>query len=137
MDENRYADGINLRYRFGDDNRVSQAEIATYLDTRPCSVLEMMLALAIRCEESIMSDPEIGDRTGQWFWNMIVSLHLGTMNDRRFDLAYTQQAVARFLNRAYKPNGEGGLFTLEHCRYDLREVEIWYQAMWYLDTYFE
>lgn len=51
--------------------------IASYLDNRPCSVLEMIIALAIRLEEHIMDDPDIGNRTGQWFWDMIVSLGLG------------------------------------------------------------
>ena len=41
----------------------------------------MMIALAIRCEEHIMDDPDAGDRTGQWFWSMLVSLGLGSMDE--------------------------------------------------------
>ena len=63
MDGNRFDDGVNLRYRFADECRYSGRLVAKYLDTRPCSVLEMLLALAIRLEEHIMSDPERGDRT--------------------------------------------------------------------------
>lgn len=132
MDGNRYEDGVNLRYRFGYKYGVSNAEIADCLDTRPCSVLEMMIALSIRLEEHIMDDPDIGDRTGQWFWDMIVNLGLGSMDDSKFDKAYAIDVIRRFLNRDYGRDGKGGLFTIEHYRYDMRDVEIWYQANWYL-----
>lgn len=125
-DENRADDGLNLRYRFMDN-----ADL--YL-TEPCSVLEMMIALTIRCEESIMDDPQVGDRTRQWFWSMIKSLGLNEMTDDRFDRRYTNYVVNRFLDREYEPNGEGGLFTIKNCEYDLRNVEIWYQLCWYLDS---
>lgn len=133
MDSNREADGINLRYRFGYENSYDEYIIVNYLNNQPCSVLEMMIALAIRCEEGIMSDPDIGDRTCQWFWGMITNLGLRGMNDINYDEYYVDQVIERFLNRDYKKNGEGGLFTVKHPRHDLREVEIWYQMCWYLD----
>ena len=71
MDGNRAEDGIDLRYRFGREQLYSDAMVASCLDDRPCSILEMMIALAIRCEEHIMDDPDAGDRTGQWFWSML------------------------------------------------------------------
>lgn len=133
MDGNRYEDGTDLRYRFGYEHEYEGAMISEYLDDRPCSVLEMLIALAIRLEEHIMDDPDIGNRTGQWFWNMIINLGLGSMDDAKFDRNRAEKNIQRFLNRDYERNGKGGLFTVEHCRYDLRDVEIWYQACWYLD----
>ena len=109
------------------------AMIAAYLDDSPCSVLEMMTALAVRCEEHIMTDPDVGNRTGQWFWQMITNLGLGDMTDSKFDRKYVDLVIQRFLDRTYEPDGKGGLFTIEHCPYDLRTVEIWYQLCWYLD----
>ena len=134
LDGNRYEDGIDLRYRFGYKNSYEDPMITTYLDDRPCSVLEMLIALAIRSEEHIMDDPYEGDRMGQWFWNMIVNLGLGSMNDTKFDKAYVNRVITKFMNREYKRNGKGGLFTVEHCKYDLRSIEIWYQMCWYLDN---
>lgn len=134
LDGNRAEDGIDLRYRFGYERDYSDPMIASYLDDRPCSILEMMIALSIRCEEHIMENSDLGDRTGQWFWNMIVSLGLGSMTDARFDDEYVDEVVHRFLNREYERNGKGGLFTIEHCKKDLRSVEIWYQMCWYLNT---
>lgn len=133
MDSNREDDGIELRYRFGYENSYDNPLIASFLDNRACSVLEMMVALAIRCEEHIMSDPDVGNRTWKWFWNMIKNLGLESMTDDNFDNDYVEKVITCFLNREYKPNGEGGLFTVNHCKYDLRTVEIWYQMCWYLD----
>ena len=134
-DQNRAEDGIDLRYRFAITNNCEDPldVIMDDLDG-PCSVLEMMVALSMRCEESIMDDPDIGDRLGQWFWEMIVNLGLGSMLDNRFDKAYVDETIDRFLNREYEPNGKGGLFTIRNCDVDLRNVEIWNQLCWYLDS---
>lgn len=134
MDGNRAEDGINLRYRFGYENSYDDRLIAKELDIRPCSILEMMIALAIRCEEDIMDNPDFGDRTGQWFWNMIVSLGLGSETDDNFNSGDVNCIIYRFLRRKYDRDGKGGLFYIEHCEKDLRTVEIWYQMCLYMDT---
>lgn len=130
-DQNRASDGIALRRRFCHENNC--VDRIAYL-AGPCSVLEMLIALSIRCEESIMDDTRYGDRTTQWFWNMIVNLGLGGMVDALVDIEEVDEIIERFLNREYEPNGRGGLFTIDNCEEDLREVEIWYQLCWYLDS---
>lgn len=132
-DENRAKDGIDLRWRFSLDIGIDYEIVEEYL-SGPCTVLEMMVALAISCEESIMDDPQIGDRTGQWFWGMIVNLGLGSMMDTNFDKQYVDYVITRFLNREYEPDGKGGLFTIKNCDRDLRKFEIWYQLCWYIDS---
>lgn len=134
-DQNRAEDGVNLRYRYAITNGYEDSYdiILEYLDG-PCSVLEMMIALSVICEENIMDDPSVGDRTDQWFWGMITNLGLGSMVDSRFDKRFVDDTVSRFLNREYEPDGKGGLFTIRRCDRDLRTVEIWYQLCWYLDT---
>lgn len=131
MDENRAVDGTTLRYRFALSQ--DQEELADYLDG-PCSVLEMMVSLAIRCEENIMDDLEFGDRTTQWFWDMIVSLGLGSMSDARFDKRYVNEVLRRFLHREYEPDGRGGLFTIRNSRRDMRDIEIWLQMNEFLKS---
>lgn len=133
MDGNRAEDGTDLRYRFADENDYAYPIITAYLDDHACTVLEMMIALAIRCEEHIMEDPDVGNRTGQWFWNMIVSLGLGGMTDSRFDEDKADQIMEVFLNRRYSRNGKGGLFTVSNPRVDMRTIEIWYQMCMYLE----
>ena len=134
MDGNREEDGINLRYRFAYEKSIEDSIIAECIDNRPCSVLEMLIALAIRCEEHIMENPEYGDRTGQWFWIMIKNLGLEAMTDSIFSKNSVDLAIYKFLNRDYDRNGKGGLFTVENCRNDFRGMEIWYQMCWYLNS---
>lgn len=136
MDRNRAEDGVELRRRFVLDRGYDHIynSIMRALDG-PCSVLEMLIGLSVRCEENIMDDPSFGDRTGQWFWGMIVNLGLGAVLDERFDSRLVDERVNRFLNRAYEPNGRGGLFTIRNCDCDLRSVEIWRQLCWYLDDF--
>lgn len=133
MDGNRAADGVNLRYRFGSEKHYDYAMIATYLDDRECSVLEMMAALAIRCEEHIMEDYDLGNRTSKWFWTMIESLGLMPMSDEQFDENYFSACMERFMNREFDRDGRGGLFTVPNCRRDMRTTEIWYQMAAYLE----
>lgn len=134
MDGNRYEDGVDLRYRFGYLTGIDDAEIARYVDDKPCSVLEMMVALSLRIEENIMEDPESGDRTGEWFWEMLTNLGLDSMDNENFDADVAESVVRRLLEHRYSHDGEGGLFTIRHCKQDLRTAEIWYQANWYLNT---
>ena len=116
MDGNRAEDGIDLRYRFGRENHYSDSMIASYLDNTPCSILEMMIALSLRCEEHIMDNPD----------------GLGSMDDTEFDRDYVDMVLKRFLARDYQRNGRGGLFTVYDPRQDMRSMEIWYQLNCYL-----
>lgn len=127
-DSNRAGDGVALRYKFS-----NKREVLDVFGNHPCSVLEMLLGLAMRCE-TIMDDALKGDRTGQWFWGMITNLGLGSMIDERYDENYVEEVLECFLDRRYEPDGRGGLFTVRNCDRDLRDVEIWVQMCWYLDT---
>lgn len=131
LDRNRAVDGCYLRDRFIESR--NYIEYAEYL-YGPCSVLEMIIALALRCEETIMDDATKGNRTSQWFWRMITNLGLGSMIDAVYDPEYVENVIGRFLNREYESDGHGGLFIISNCDQDLRDVEIWIQAMWYLNS---
>lgn len=139
LDGNRAEDGESLRYNFAYEYErkyhCDSRLISEYLDDGPCSILEMMVALANRCEESIMDNLDLGNRTGQWFWGMIDSLGLTSMNDASFNENAVNDILERFLKREYTEDGEGGLFTIKNCKYDLRTVEIWEQMCWYLVDY--
>lgn len=122
-DDNREADGLALRSRYleerGDDSRI------IFKDS--CSILEMMVALAIRIEDSLMYDPDYGDRTPLWFWDMIKSLGLERFTDDKFDAAEVNHILSQFLSRDYSRDGKGGLFTVKSRSIDMRKTEIWYQ----------
>ena len=133
MDGNRYEDGINLRYRFADEKGYHYRFITTWIDDVPCSMLEMMVALSLRIEEDITGDPESGDRTDRWFKDMLKNSHLYNLDDNNYNEQVAGSIIRSIRDRRYSKNGDGGLFRLKHVRRDLRRVEIWYQAMWYID----
>lgn len=132
MDYNRFNDGVELRFRFGDENGFGKTSISCYLDTHPCSMLEMMCALSLRIEETIMSDPEIGDRTWIWFDEMLNSLGFINQTNYNFDYNLILSNINTFNRRQYESNGRGGLFTIDDPTVDVRDLEIWYQMNLYI-----
>lgn len=137
MDKNRAVDGISLRYNFAWNMNIGYEEIDISFDGLPCSVLEMMIALARKCEENIMLDADYGDRTGYWFWEMIQNMHLDWYTNDKFD-SDTDLASCEvdyildvMMFRLYSPNGNGGLFTVNNGK-DMRKEEIWCQLMGHL-----
>lgn len=132
LDKNRVSDGLTLRTEFNSlrripaGNKLSPDELS-----QPCTVLEALIALSVRIERDILCD-DIGDRTSVWFWTMMENMELDVMDERRYDEYYVNTVVDKFLNRHYGPNGEGGPFYIPYSMKDLREVELWMQAMWYI-----
>lgn len=129
-DSNRESDGIDLRYRFGYDTGRDQTEVAYYIDNRPCSLLEMMVALSIRMDDTV----DFERNPGRWFWAMIRSLGLHTYDNMHYDTYAVNNIIVIFEECEYDPEtGAGGLFILKNNHgAKLTEVEIWCQAMWHL-----
>lgn len=135
MDMNREMDGINLRHRFGYECNIPTEDINNILMDKDCTVLEVMVALAIKIEENVMYDPDKGNRTPLWFSTMIYSLHLVNLTNDYWDPDKYYDKIFTALNRRFAPNGDGGWFTLEQPIEDMRNVEMWYMAMWWLNEY--
>lgn len=135
MDGNREEDGINLRYRFGKECGYDDVTICSCLDNRPCSILEMMVALSLRCE-NIMEDLDIGMQVSRWFEIMLENLHLIWANDTRFIPEKVKECIDKFENRTYSRNGDGGLFKVDDPTVDMRILEIWSQMCVYLNEKF-
>lgn len=133
MDENRLKDGIDLRCEFARECRIPQIAIKLKMDNTSCSVLEVMVALAIRMETTIFDDPDKGDRTYVWFWDMVKALGLYHMDDDNFDYDETEEIIERFLKRQYDYDGRGSLFYIPEAESDMRDLEIWYQMCMYSD----
>lgn len=136
-DVNRAADGVDLRNRFIDEMKYDEK----YLDylRAPCSVLEMIIALAIRCEETIMYDTRYGNRYKQWFWSMLKNLQISQYTDEYFTNHINSEQnivshIYNFLDHNYRKDGLGGLFYIRDCEEDMRDIEIWTQMCWYLNN---
>ena len=135
LDANRASDGIGLRYQYAYEHGIAYSDVESTVRNGPCSMLEMMIALAIKCEE-MMSNSSAGDRTGQWFWLMIVNLGFAGMPDHSFDRTVANYILSRFFDNQYSPDGHGGLFVIERCSTDLRTVDIFTQMYWYINASF-
>ena len=128
-DENRASDGENLRWYYVDDGGSD-----TILKWKqPCTVLEMIISLAMHMDD-IVGDTDGGLDIKHFFWLMLDNLDLGWMTDDKYEKAYVYGKVSMFLNRDYEPDGEGNIIHIPDCKDDLRDVEIWWQMCWYLDS---
>ena len=134
-DADRAGDGMELRWRFAcETGRERLHEYVKECLAGPCNLLEMLVALSSRCEETIMDDPRIGNRPAQWFLGMLRSLGLSGFTDDRFDRHKIDRILSVFESRTYRSNGEGGLFTIRNCSEDMRCLTIWKQLCLYLDS---
>ena len=130
-DDNRASDGQSLRVLYEDETGLACEK------NGPCSVLEMMVALAIQCENDIMYDPDEGDRTDVWFWEMMANLGLDQLDNTRYNEAKAKRILYILNARAYGTDGYGGPFYIKNFDGDMREIELWYQLNYWLDECFE
>lgn len=134
-DDNRAMDGIQLRETFFKETGVSVVN-----SDRPCSFLEMLIALAIRMNFEENVDPQFG--VGVWFWRMMENVGLDEFNDDMYTSAQDARdlvdgIVDNITYRNYNQNGAGGLFPLQHMNHqeDQRNVELWYQMQtWMIEN---
>lgn len=124
MDTNREADALELREKF---------DIAWARNYhKPISVLEVMYALAYRLNDSLLWNPDYGDRTALWFWTMVDNLEFDIMDDDNYDDDFVEIRLDIILGRQYDEDGIGSLFPIPGWNRDARELDIWYQMQAFL-----
>lgn len=129
-DDNRCKDGEDLRVRFMDhyESHVQP------LYGRPCTLFEMLIALAYRINEIMIGEPfELS--VSECFWLFIQNLDLEWYEDSPLYSKYAEKIeenIKKFLERRYTYNGHGGIFPLKKVKRDQRTTEIWYQMSDYL-----
>lgn len=117
LDENRAAGGLNLRGKFAYENGINIQDVGV----GPCSILEMLIALADRMVEILTMD--IGD----WFWDLMRNLGLDRFDDAHFDEGGINYILNVWLDRHYDEHGNGSLFPLREYPGDCRNLDIWGQ----------
>ena len=127
MDENRAIDGLELRSDF-------EYETGEYLDKSSgllprCTFFEMLAALSIRCENQLMRNLSIGDRTSRWFFEFLDNLGVdGRMTN--------EKDIRRIIDETM--SGEKSMFQLKKNRgINQNNEEIWKQMSAYInENYF-
>lgn len=100
LDKNRAQDGIDLRCLYANLYHLSIDEYNVIFGEEPCSVLEMLVAFAIRIENDFMASAE-GDRTSVWFEMMIGNLF--GVDDLKNNRGKIDHALLAFFNHEISP----------------------------------
>ena len=123
-DINRAEDGKELRFEFIFEN--GEYADDSWVD-EPCSVLEMLIALARRVRNDIMPDYDI--EIDDWFWQFVSNLGLDDYDDRHFYEVEVDEICENFLTR----NGKNVLFFCgNRTKKEILRMEIWYQMQFWL-----
>lgn len=130
MDNSRIRDGLDLRYVYL-DNKTSSLPFNTRFPV-DVSVLEVLIALALKCENQIMYDPDMGNRVPVWFWMFLDNLGLLYFTDSEWNADLVSRTIFTWLNRDYDHTGQGGLFPLRESYEDQRNVHLWNQLNAYI-----
>ena len=136
-DANRARDGIALRDRFEDESGEH-----LYMN-RGCSMLEMMVALAVRMEDDILFDPDFGDRTAVWFWDMMEDSGLIFYDLDHFSVPLGQKCPKKWSKNPLKNFDYGTLFRSKSGQNGPKVVSLWYKMnekvkeMLNLDQFYE
>lgn len=129
-DSNRASDGLYLRKMYS-----RETGMPLNID-EGCSVLEMFIAMCKRCEDELMHDPDLGDRTYVWFLCALENLALDYYDDYHYDCDDVDTILCRFLDRDYEMCGFGGAFYVEKSHIDFRKKDLWWQLNAYLEANF-
>ncbi len=133
-DNNRAIDGTDLRYTFCYEKGYSSSDsyfiVNDIFANKPCSVLEMMTALARKMDENIMWNGY--RRVHIWFFDMLANMNIDDMTDNNYNSGYIDIAVNAMMYYNIEYNGKGGLFVSPYNDVDMRELSIWYQMQQYI-----
>lgn len=125
-DDNRAADGIYLRYEYYGEDFFGE----------PCSMLEMLIALANRFDGCVGFDISDTRDARMNFWMLIHNLGLDSCTDKYYNEKKVDDILMTFKTRTYDFDGNGGLFPLKRSKIDQRKVEIWSQMQaWEVENF--
>lgn len=132
-DDNRAADGKDLRDVF-----MAEQSVHGYLNG-PCSMLEMLIAMAERMNFQVELFEEFETGVGEWFWILMRNIELHEFDDERYldqdPRGYVDTVLEVVIERRYSHSGDGGLFPLDCALDDQRDVELWYQmSAWLMEN---
>ena len=128
-DENRESDGIDLRDEY--DIPREYYDDAEWFYSRRCSVLEMLIGLAIRVDDELIGDPA-EEHPESFFMEMIKNLSLDKFKGNGYNESDVIKILNRWMHRDFERNGCGSPFPVKGSRKDQRKLEIWDQMNTYI-----
>lgn len=128
-DESRLEDGRFLRKDLIEYGHLERWE--DEIDDIRISVLEVILALAIRMDAEYTGDP-CHPYPENIFWELLMNLGFRSFSNRDFKEQEADDILENWMNRKFERNGEGSLFPLRHSRRDQTRIPIWGQMNEYI-----
>lgn len=119
-DEARIDDGLEVRGRW-------YRSIPDF----PCSVLEVLLALADRMDSEYVGDPS-EEGTNDIFYLFLDNLGLLYYTDRRYNDLAIDNILEIWMERRFHSNGDGSIFPLKYTRENQRDCSLWSQMQSYI-----
>ncbi len=124
-DDNRIADGKELRYEFIDHQKLMDVDLGWM--NLGCSMLELLIGLSRRLSFEAEGEPRA------WFFRLLENVGLDRFNDGyHFVDEMVNEKLDAIIWRTYSITGEGGLFPLRQPCHNQRNVELWYQMSAYI-----
>lgn len=104
-DENRMEDGLRLRDEYMYENNLDETVAMPVwpFDRHRASVFEVLVGIVLR-----MDDQGFDMRRDSWMHMFLENLGINEHNKQ--DVGFVRNAVNRFVERRYDPDGYGGLF---------------------------
>lgn len=127
MDDNRMADGLDLRKEFAHDHRMNPDRLSVD-ELGPCSFLEVLIGISRRLAFTA------GGSAPGWAWQLLGNLELQRMTDPLSPgkAARVNDIMDTCIMRTYSPDGTGGFFPLAWPDEDQTKIQIWYQMSAYV-----
>lgn len=137
-DDNRIEDGVALREGFCFENDISIDVTEFYQEESPCTVFEMLVALAERMAyiaDGSTSKKSVAKYVNRFLTNLDLRHYTDEyiLDDIEGRLEEIDAIIKRLVYREYDYDGSGGLFPLRQPFEDQRDVELWYQMAKYID----
>lgn len=124
-DGDRAEDGMDLRREFEMLIEAPESDIS------PCSMLEMLVAVAIRTAE-LMYEGDEGESPGHYFWVFLNNLGLSKMKNTG-DFRKKQKIIVDICDRFLDPDDESvDIVRVKHPPKRWSKLEIWKKINWFL-----
>lgn len=120
MDENRLAEGLELRVEFARKNHI---RLPLMEKLGPGSFLEVLIGLSRQLEF------HAGGQAPGWAWQLLNNLELHRLSDplTRPKQRRAEEVMITAMARGYSPDGNGGFFPLAWPDGDQTRIELWNQ----------
>lgn len=138
-DSSRIVDGLELRESFLDYMRNTSdkdvTDISKALSIYPCSVLEVLMTLAMKVHEDLMYT-EGDSNWSRWFWMYLDNLGIDDVTDTSWNPKsefYIRTQVEKFLDKNYNADGSGGnIYVIyENPYFNIYKASLWNQSDWF------